>query len=254
MKSCLKCGKTFLNRRNAYCSRSCANSRTYVEKFIKAVCVNCAKGITVNNRTNSKHYFCDNCKPPLKKNLKNILKACQRCSKKIYSTKRSKIKFCDNCRSLRRSEVARNNQVKILKRSKNEIYFYELCKSKYANVIHNTPMFNGWDADIILQDQKIAVLWNGKWHYQEVIKGHNRLAQIQNRDKIKIKEIISLGYTPYIIADTVKYGKENPSFVEAEFEKFTEYAESSERRKSGSFPDGYGYVGCKCLPPLPFYF
>ena len=31
-------------------------------------------------------------------------------------------------------------------------------------------MFNGWDADIILPDYKIAILYNGKWHYEEISK------------------------------------------------------------------------------------
>ncbi len=38
-----------------------------------------------------------------------------------------------------------------------------------------------------------------------------------NRDKIKIKEIINCGYTPYIIKDMGKY---DPKFVEEEFNKF----------------------------------
>ena len=62
----------------------------------------------------------------------------------------------------------------------------------------------------------MAVLWNGKWHYQKITKKHS-LKQVQNRDKIKLKEIVKAGFTPYIIKDE---GVENKAFVEAEFVKF----------------------------------
>ena len=79
----------------------------------------------------------------------------------------------------------------------------------------NEPIFNGWDADIIIEDLKVAVLWNGKWHYEKVTRSHS-LEQVQNRDKIKLKEIESAGYTPYVIKDM---GKADPIFVRMEFEK-----------------------------------
>ena len=44
----------------------------------------------------------------------------------------------------------------------------------YMNYVNpNSQMysiFNGWDADIILTDLKIAILWNGKWHYEKLTK------------------------------------------------------------------------------------
>lgn len=102
------------------------------------------------------------------------------------------------------------------RRSKNEKYFCELCEKKFTNVKHNEPLFNGWDADIIIEDNKTAILWNGKWHYEKIKKNHS-VKQVQNRDNIKIKEIINCGYTPYIIKDMGRY---NPKFVEEEFNKF----------------------------------
>lgn len=103
-----------------------------------------------------------------------------------------------------------------IKRSKNEVLFSELCKSKFINVFTNKPMFNGWDADIIIEDIKVAVLWNGKWHYEKITHKHS-LEQVQNRDIIKIKEIEKSGYISYIIKDLGSY---NIEFVEKEFEKF----------------------------------
>lgn len=102
------------------------------------------------------------------------------------------------------------------RRSKNEIAFCELCEQKFKVVKHNEPLFNGWDADIIIEDLKVAILWNGKWHYEKITKKHS-VKQVQNRDKIKIDEIIKAGYIPYIIKDLGKFNLEK---VRTEFELF----------------------------------
>ena len=101
-------------------------------------------------------------------------------------------------------------------RSKNEIYFAELCKEIFNDVTTNEPIFNGWDSDVIIHDLKVAVLWNGKWHYEKITKEHS-VKQVQNRDYIKIKEIENKGYLPYIIKDMGKYNKK---FVEKQFASF----------------------------------
>ncbi len=101
------------------------------------------------------------------------------------------------------------------KRSKNEIYFSELCQ-QYFTITTNEPYFDGWDADVIIHSDKIAILWNGAWHYKQISKTQS-LKQVQNRDKIKEDIIGKYGYTPYIIKDMGKY---NRSFVEQEFEIF----------------------------------
>jgi hypothetical protein len=77
-------------------------------------------------------------------------------------------------------------------------------------------MFNGWDADVIIEDIKTAILWNGKWHYEKIKKEHS-VEQVQNRDKIKLMEIENMGYKSYVIKDL---GKANKEFVEKEFKKF----------------------------------
>jgi hypothetical protein len=102
------------------------------------------------------------------------------------------------------------------RRSQNEIYFCHLCENYFKEVKHNIPQFNGWDADVIIEDIKYAILWNGNWHYIEISR-KNSLSQIQNRDKIKINEIEKAGYIPYVIEDRGKY---NTLFVEEEFNKF----------------------------------
>ena len=107
------------------------------------------------------------------------------------------------------------------RRSKNEIYFANLCKKHFSNILTNKSIFNGWDADVILVDEKIAVLWNGVWHYKTICK-EMPVEKTQARDKIKLTEIIKCGYVPYIIRDM---GHANKEFVESEFNKFKQFLE-----------------------------
>lgn len=146
---------------------------------------------------------------------------CEVCNKSF--TALDKKKTCsDECAKILKNAGAQKGGLKSAevqskeRRSKNEKMFAELCKQDFENVLTNEAIFNGWDADVILPNEKIAILWNGKWHYEE-IKKKGSLKQIQNRDKIKISEIIKAGYTPYIIKDMGKY---NPVFVKEEYEKF----------------------------------
>ena len=77
-------------------------------------------------------------------------------------------------------------------------------------------MFEGWDADVIIPSIKVAILWNGPWHYKQISKTSS-LLQIQNRDKLKLAAILRCGYVAYVIKDMGRY---NPKFVELEFRKF----------------------------------
>ena len=102
-------------------------------------------------------------------------------------------------------------------RSKNEIHFAELCEQYFDKVLCNEIMFNGWDADVIIEDIKTAVMWNGRWHYVDGLGKNHSLKQVQNRDCIKIKEIKNAGYVPYVIKDM---GRKDDGFVIKQFEKF----------------------------------
>ena len=114
-----------------------------------------------------------------------------------------------------------------LRRSKNEMYFCQLCEEHFKNVRHNEPIFNGWDADVIIDDIKYAVLWNGVWHYKQIHEGRS-LKQVQNRDRLKLIEIRKYGYTPCIIKDMGSYNKE---FVEQKFKEFIEAIKDKKQDK-----------------------
>lgn len=159
------------------------------------------------------------------KNMNEIskVKICNICECEYHSRRKTSITCGTSCSSKYRNkkyDVARKGGLKSAanqqRRSKNEIYFFELCCKYYKNVKHNVAMFNGWDADIVIEDLKCAVLWNGAWHYKQISKSQS-LSQIQNRDRLKLIEINKCGYFPYVIVDMGKY---DAAFVEFEFNKF----------------------------------
>lgn len=219
--NCQKCNKEYsviltennYNKGNykKFCSMNCSNGRIHKQETKDKISKKLFKG---GRKMKDKVL---KVKKPLFNNC------CIFCQKK-YQTKKELQKYCSrDC--VNRSGINRENG-KISasyqnKRSKNEILFSEYCASKF-NILTNIPMFNGWDADIIIEDLKIAILWNGIWHYQQVNKNHS-LLQVQNRDSIKVSEIEKFGYTAYIIKDMGKY---NTKKVESEWIAFNNFISS----------------------------
>lgn len=78
---------------------------------------------------------------------------------------------------------------------------YIIYVKKHFNVSHNIPIANGWDADILLNDYKIAILWNGPWHYKEMNIGNHSLKQVVSRDILKIIEFEKIGWNILIYQD-----------------------------------------------------
>jgi hypothetical protein len=184
-KQCPKCESWHYNE-GTFCSRSCANSRIHSNAHK-------AKLSVINKEISDikkQHVY-----PPTPKlciicNSRHIRKQ-QTCSLECYSLSLQE-------RGCKGGKISAYKQTR---RSKDEIRLYELCAKKYDHVTHNDPIFNGWDADILIHDTKTAILWNGPWHYKQLnIKNHS-LKQVQNRDQIKQKEIESAGWTCLIFED-----------------------------------------------------
>lgn len=85
-------------------------------------------------------------------------------------------------------------------RSKNEKYFAQLVLNNFPYVLTNKRMFGEYDADVILVNEKIAVHWNGPFHYKLLIND-DHLLKIQSRDLLRYKAIEQEGYFNYIIDD-----------------------------------------------------
>lgn len=204
--------KLFPQKEFYYCCRRCANKRTHSietkEKISKSlggsgkVQINEIKMIKIKKIGSCKH-----CNKDFAKNRKSQLFCSRTC---VISWRNI------NENLGRKAGLASVKSQSENRRSKNEIYFANFCIDYFDKVLTNEPIFNGWDADVIIEDVKFAVLWNGKWHYEKIAEAHS-VKQVQNRDKIKLKEIKEKGYLSYVIKDM---GKENKEFVEKEFDKF----------------------------------
>ena len=228
IKYCPVCGKIVKNfNRSNTCSRNCSNL-FYSHKrkcfgIKTAVCIKCNKPVDIDIQSSCKNFICEDCK--------NNIYYCKTCNKKIIS--KVKRLFCNRTCMYEDPVIkqkildglkkgTKNSSKKQNRRSKAEIEFAEYCEETFLNVKLNAPMFNGWDADIILPDYKIAILWNGPWHYEKLFNSHS-LSQTINRDKIKLNEIKKMGYVPYIIKDN-NTGKKD--FVLNKFIEFLKFFDS----------------------------
>lgn len=222
---CKSCNNEIASRQ-LFCSRSCSarynnahrifSGYTCKNKTKQIICKVCGEYHTVAVSASNSTKCC-NCK------LQPMTKICRICDKAFLSASRSRSNTCSpSCLHILRSNASSNagriSAQKSCRRSKNEILFAEKCQ-QLGKVITNVAMFNGWDADIILPEYKVAILWNGVWHHRQITHKHS-VKQVQNRDKIKIKEINAAGFIPYIINDL---GSENPEFVEEMFVTFTKW-------------------------------
>ncbi len=209
-----------------FCSRSC--SAITNNKFVKrqcnttkkdAACKFCGVVLEIHAHACPDNITCDSCKakqvPRTDARARRAAKThpCINCPTIISGT----CKYCADCLKQRQIQYGQKSAAQQwqIKRSKNEMYFAELCKQVFIDVLENQPMFNGWDADVILPEYKLAVLWNGNWHHKQISKKQS-LKQVQARDKIKIDQIRIAGYIPYVIND---YGSHNTKFVECKFKE-----------------------------------
>jgi hypothetical protein len=160
--------------------------------------------------TRLKPIICIMCQKEFKPRMA-ITRCCSmKCSKDIWKTDEYKEKAKINGQN--GGKVSAQKQSR---RSQNEIYFAELC-TEYFTITTNEQFFDGWDADVIIHSDKIAILWNGAWHYKQISKTQS-LKQVQARDIVKTAIIKKKEYAPYVIIDMGKYDK---PFVEQEFAVF----------------------------------
>lgn len=218
--NCLFCGKRISSNKK-FCNNSC--SASYNNKLREVS--------DEQKLKTSKSLISFYEKHSIQKKPKLNLK-CKSCDKEM--SRCSKTGFCQNCLRysshiecveyrrawfLKGGKASAKSQTN-KKRSKNEIFFAELINSIYKDSINNEAIFNGWDADIIIPSMKIAILWNGIWHYEDIC---GQLKQVQNRDKIKYFEIVKAGYMPYIVVDLGKFSKKK---CFKELERFNNFIES----------------------------
>lgn len=101
----------------------------------------------------------------------------------------------------RSSKGGRKSATIQCRRSKDEIALFNLCEQYYTRVTHNEIIVEGWDADIILSDHRVAILWNGPWHYKEMGLSNHSLKQVQTRDYHKTKALTTAGWQVIVYRD-----------------------------------------------------
>lgn len=200
-----------------YCSLKCSKSRNHTDEVKSKISKSLKLRSSITGTSSNKEKKCVFCLENFISNKKNQ-KFCSRSCASKYN-----MSLTENREKSRERMKQTLKGLSVKRRSKNEELFYQLCANEYVNVKHNEPIFDGWDADVLLPDYKVAVLWNGKWHYEKITEKHS-VKQVQTRDKIKIKTIRSLGWTPYVIKDM---GKHNVRFVQNEFELFKEWIKNN---------------------------
>ena len=224
--NCLQCNAHTSNEK--FCSIKCSagynNCRRgpIVALLKENVCFVCSAK-TMSGKRASK-VLCTNCRHQPKKQLKKQLRKqkslfCERCV--LVAVRTKKARFCDNCRHIRRVECGlRSASVQAeRRRSWSEKKLADLCCVSFSTVTHNERLFldkngNFWDADILIYDIKLAILWNGPWHYQKCTKRHS-VAQVQARDKIKAECIGRAGWRLLIVED--RKGKQDQTLVDLAF-------------------------------------
>lgn len=212
--NCLFCGKQISSDKR-FCNSSCSASynnkkrEPYSDEWKKKISETLKNKFKnkPKNKSKKERFFCKECGKELKSETKTGY-----CGLHYRNHLTSEIK--EKLSKAGRKSASLQKEVK---RSKNEIYFSKLLNKRFSDSINNKPIFNGWDADIIIPSLKIAILWNGVWHYNDIC---GQLSQVQNRDKIKYKEIVNAGYIPYIIVDLGKFSKEKCEF---EYNRFISF-------------------------------
>ena len=190
-----------------FCNRSCSarhnnqnrvKQNTVYQKGItkKTICSICKKNINIGKNANHKAAKCVDCKKTLTAELK--IKNCKCCNIQ-FSTIKERVCCSDICTTnLKQKGSSLGGKIsasKRIKRSKNEVKLYELCKGYFNSVRHNEIIEDGWDADIIIDDHKLSILWNGAWHYKQLTFNNHSLKQVQTRDKIKTDVLTANGWT-----------------------------------------------------------
>lgn len=136
---------------------------------------------------------------------------CKNCNKEFLK-KSNQIKKCPNNFCNRSCAVTFNNKNKKHgnRRSKLEIWLEDNLKQIYPKlkIYYSKKDIINSELDIYIPSIKIAFEINGIFHYKPIY-GKQKLKQIQNNDKIKIKECLNKGINLYII-NTTKQLKFNP--------------------------------------------
>ena len=199
------------------CSRDCANKINIFrsEESRKKV----SETLKQNHREKMKKlgYSADRRRPDKIANKKN---QCVICKKEFLHYKRDKKLCSKECHHIFFVEVGKKAgraSAAVPRHKKNRSYneklFFSKIKEVYPEAEHTQRIFDGWDADIVIPSLKLAIHWNGPWHYRPIL-GQDLLDKVVWKDKMRYEAVIRFGYENYIIKDS---GAKSDKKVNEEF-------------------------------------
>jgi len=200
--------KVNIDKERLCCSNTCANKVNIIRSpKAKLNISNAMKKYYIENVFNTAEYIIS---WRGKERVAHFKCKCKICGKEFSHIKR-KVTCSPECNSKLSSMSGKKGGSKTASlsfhkrnRSKNEKLFYSKIKEIFPDTIKNERIFNGSDADIIIPSIKLAIHWNGKWHYQNVFnneKGQKIFDTVKKKDVIRYSEVEKCGYRNYIIKD-----------------------------------------------------
>ena len=192
--------------KRVYCGKSCSAKynnkvRIYQRGVTKDVeCSECHIIIAIGRNAAAARAKCSECKSK-KRKLNQICTICNVSFESLYRRRCCSHACVSVARRNGSSLGGRISCSKNIRRSKDEIALYDLCKNYFEMVRHNEVIIDGWDADIIIDDHQLAVMWNGPWHYRQMDLSNHSLSQVQNRDRIKINTLTNAGWNVVVFED-----------------------------------------------------
>ena len=202
-----ECNKEFIHKNNKkYCSIICSVLIQKTEEYSNSITI-----VKIKNNTKLYPIICKVCNIEFKPKRFDIILCSRKCSQE-YSRR-------DEYKEIAQRNGSAGGKISATvqgRRSKNEIYFAEKCEEYFGieNVTTNEACFEGFDCDIIIHKEKLAISYNGSWHYKQISKTQS-LKQVQARDKVKEAIVTKYGYRFYVVKDM---GKHDKNFVNQEFE------------------------------------
>ena len=200
-RECRHCSETIIinkfNRNNVFCNRACEYAHKNKVKLLPAKKVRLYASEA--SRQHKKDYMIKwrrerryECKCLVCGNdLKGASRRTKTCSHECL-----KVFFFEHGK-----KAGQNSKKNVVKRSRDEIALYQFCCSLWPDATHNEIIKDGWNADIVVQSYKTAILWNGPWHYKQLNMSNHSLLQVQTRDRIKTELFQKNGWRVFVFED-----------------------------------------------------
>lgn len=243
--NCDQCQKQFCLKKCVYLKRIKDN------KSEKSCCSQkCANKLNIFKSEESKKKVSNTLKEYYKEKIKNaehvvkcrgkdriasVKNQCIICSKEFFYYREKKIcsKECKHIFSIELGKKAGRISAAVPRNKKNRSYneklFFSKLKEFYPEAQHTQRIFDGWDADIVIPSLKLAIHWNGPWHYKPIL-GQELLDKVVWKDKMRYSAVVNAGYHNYIIKDS---GKKSDKKVDEELVIFLEKFKQNDGSSTG---------------------